>query len=409
MRPPRTTSPPGTKSDGRSATGGWRSRRRNCPRPISSSSTPRRIWRRSIARSPTCPRRPAAIPRSSPPGSLRPTRHAGRPTRSARTGRTTLNTLRRDREQRLDLQERTLAAERDLAVAETLAELLGPRGLQRDLIRDAERGIVAFANPILREVSGGELELRLLEAGEDEPDHALQLDAIVRTHGSTEPSRCRLHQRQPEVPRRRQPGPGDRPVRPGQPGAADRVGHHRRGLRQPRPPGTRRDDRATQRPEGPPGPDHPRLAPGGVRRGVPRRLPLRGHRRARPWPGRSTVRRGGFSVELFQEPSSRLGVPPTDPPRGPIDGRRREQGLEVRQGRPIVLPEVDVDRPEPAAGDQRPQLPSEPPGPLASHRRREPLVIGRDHSIRPENPMLGRDDPAPSLPPPSLHGRGAPS
>jgi DNA repair exonuclease SbcCD ATPase subunit len=62
---------------------------------------------------------------------------------------------------------------------------LGPRSLQRDLIRDAERGIVAYANPILREISGGELELRLLEVGDDEPDHALPLEAIERVHGRT--------------------------------------------------------------------------------------------------------------------------------------------------------------------------------------------------------------------------------
>jgi exonuclease SbcC len=95
-----------------------------------------------------------------------------------------LNALRGAREQRLGLQERALAAERDLAVVARLAELLGPRGLQRDLIRDAERGIVGLANPLLRDISGGELDLELLEPGEDQPDHALQLEAVVRTHGS---------------------------------------------------------------------------------------------------------------------------------------------------------------------------------------------------------------------------------
>jgi exonuclease SbcC len=102
-----------------------------------------------------------------------------------RTRQGILDKLRSDRDTRLDVGSRTLAAERDLAVAETLAGLLGPRGLQRDLIREAERGIVAFANPILREVSGGELELRLLDVVEDEPDLALQLEAIERVHGRT--------------------------------------------------------------------------------------------------------------------------------------------------------------------------------------------------------------------------------
>ena len=93
--------------------------------------------------------------------------------------------LRKAREGRLAREEETRAADRDRAVAETLARLLGPRGLQRDLIREAERGIVAYANPILREISGGELELRLLDSGDDQPDHALQLEAIERVHGRT--------------------------------------------------------------------------------------------------------------------------------------------------------------------------------------------------------------------------------
>lgn len=96
-----------------------------------------------------------------------------------------LNTLRLGRDGRLELETRALAAERDLAVAATIARHLGPHGLQRDLIRDAERGIVAFANPILREVSGGELELRLIDVEDDRPDHALQLVAIERVHGRT--------------------------------------------------------------------------------------------------------------------------------------------------------------------------------------------------------------------------------
>lgn len=97
-----------------------------------------------------------------------------------------LDRLRRDRSARDELQGQVLAVERELAVAETLAQLLGRDGLQRELLREAERGILDAANPILRELSGGELELRL--AGDDgagDPERALQLEALVRTHGRT--------------------------------------------------------------------------------------------------------------------------------------------------------------------------------------------------------------------------------
>jgi DNA repair exonuclease SbcCD ATPase subunit len=94
-----------------------------------------------------------------------------------------LDSLREAREARRILGEETLAAEHDHAVSDTLARLLGPRGLQRALIRDAEHAIVALANPILRDISGGELELRLLESDAD--DQALRLEALVRTHGRT--------------------------------------------------------------------------------------------------------------------------------------------------------------------------------------------------------------------------------
>jgi DNA repair exonuclease SbcCD ATPase subunit len=96
-----------------------------------------------------------------------------------------LGSLHKALEDRVALEKETLAAELDLAIAETLARLLGRDGLQRDLIRDAERGIVAYANPILREISGGELELRLLDVAANEPDHALQLEAIERIQGRT--------------------------------------------------------------------------------------------------------------------------------------------------------------------------------------------------------------------------------
>lgn len=95
------------------------------------------------------------------------------------------DSLRATRDQRAMLTTKALEAERDLAVAETLAEYLGWRGLQRSLIRDAERGIVDCANPILHEFSNGELQLRLLESHENERDTALMLEVIERVQGRT--------------------------------------------------------------------------------------------------------------------------------------------------------------------------------------------------------------------------------
>ena len=92
--------------------------------------------------------------------------------------------LRRELDDRLDKEARALEAERESSVADTLAQLLGRECLQRHLLRAAERGIVAHANPILREVSGGELELRLLDDGAD-LEQVLLLKALVRTHGRT--------------------------------------------------------------------------------------------------------------------------------------------------------------------------------------------------------------------------------
>ncbi len=48
-----------------------------------------------------------------------------------------------------------------------LARLLGPRQLQRHLLREAERGIVREANSVLEAISGGTLRLELLVEGEE--------------------------------------------------------------------------------------------------------------------------------------------------------------------------------------------------------------------------------------------------
>jgi DNA repair exonuclease SbcCD ATPase subunit len=90
----------------------------------------------------------------------------------------------RDAQQRRrDLEARSLDADHRLAILEKLAGLLGRDGLQRHLLREAERGVLASANPILAEVSGGELELRPSGGEDADPEHALQLEAVVRTHG----------------------------------------------------------------------------------------------------------------------------------------------------------------------------------------------------------------------------------
>ena len=100
----------------------------------------------------------------------------------ARASQRELDALRRDRDERTDLEARALETDRSLAVAAKLAELLGRGGLQRALIRDAERGILGCANPILRDISGDDLELRL--TGEDPGDEqALPLEVVDRTHG----------------------------------------------------------------------------------------------------------------------------------------------------------------------------------------------------------------------------------
>ncbi len=100
----------------------------------------------------------------------------------SRARRRQVDALERDRDERAALEAQALEADRALAVSSKLAELLGRAGLQRALIRDAERGILDCANPILRDISGGDLELRL--SGDDSADdQALLLEVVDRTHG----------------------------------------------------------------------------------------------------------------------------------------------------------------------------------------------------------------------------------
>jgi exonuclease SbcC len=86
--------------------------------------------------------------------------------------------------QRRQLQEDFLAADQQYNRYRLLAELLGPKRLQLYLVRQAERGIVDYANEVLDRLSGGQLYLRLRgEDSEETAEKALELEAYNRTAG----------------------------------------------------------------------------------------------------------------------------------------------------------------------------------------------------------------------------------
>ena len=94
-----------------------------------------------------------------------------------------LDQLRRHRADRLALDADALAADKASATAGRLAELLGPRHLQRHLVREAEEGILRFADDLLDRLSGGQLTLRLRKPDPDVEarfDRALDLEAYNR-------------------------------------------------------------------------------------------------------------------------------------------------------------------------------------------------------------------------------------
>jgi len=95
-----------------------------------------------------------------------------------------LDQLRRHRADRLALVADALAADKTSATAGRLAELLGPRHLQRHLVREAEEGILRFADDLLDRLSGGQLTLRLRKPEPDAEarafDRALDLEAYNR-------------------------------------------------------------------------------------------------------------------------------------------------------------------------------------------------------------------------------------
>jgi DNA repair exonuclease SbcCD ATPase subunit len=96
-------------------------------------------------------------------------------------------TLLKALEDRRQLNEQVVAAEKELSEAQTLTELLGPKRLQLHLIRRAEQEVVKCANAVLDRVSGGQLYLQLNGSADGEGNSAKALDLLVynRVSGET--------------------------------------------------------------------------------------------------------------------------------------------------------------------------------------------------------------------------------
>jgi exonuclease SbcC len=88
-------------------------------------------------------------------------------------------------QQRKEAEEQRLQAEKELAQAKLLADLLGRDRLQLYLVRQAERQVVDHANAVLDRLSGGQLYLRLCgeAGGEGNAAKALELEAFNRVTG----------------------------------------------------------------------------------------------------------------------------------------------------------------------------------------------------------------------------------
>jgi DNA repair exonuclease SbcCD ATPase subunit len=88
------------------------------------------------------------------------------------------------RAQREHLHAEFLETDRQYNRYRLLAELLGPKRLQLRLVREAERGIVDYANEVLDRLSGGQLYLRLrADDGEESAERALDLESFNRSAG----------------------------------------------------------------------------------------------------------------------------------------------------------------------------------------------------------------------------------
>jgi DNA repair exonuclease SbcCD ATPase subunit len=82
--------------------------------------------------------------------------------------------LAHQQDQRERLRDQYLQASKQQRIHEILAALLGPRNLQRELVRQAEGEIVDLANTMLDRISGGQIELILARR------HELENDALDR-------------------------------------------------------------------------------------------------------------------------------------------------------------------------------------------------------------------------------------
>ena len=87
-----------------------------------------------------------------------------------------LNKLKDTQEQHKKLQEETNKAERNSSLYKTLSNLLGKKGIQLHILRNAEKAIIEIANEILDSLSRGNIRLELREENEG-IDKALDLVA----------------------------------------------------------------------------------------------------------------------------------------------------------------------------------------------------------------------------------------
>lgn len=92
----------------------------------------------------------------------------------ARAAEAKRDQLERDAEQFRNLVEEVKAAEIGARLHHRLDELLGKAGIQRELVRQAEREIVRLANDTAQHLSDGDLTLEL-ESGDDSDDKAFAL------------------------------------------------------------------------------------------------------------------------------------------------------------------------------------------------------------------------------------------
>jgi DNA repair protein SbcC/Rad50 len=96
-----------------------------------------------------------------------------------------LHRLHEQRQRRAATLAELQRADHQYHLAERLAQLLGPRGLQLHLMREAERSIAELANEALERLSGGELTLELACTEEGDPaENPLQLQVRCRTVGA---------------------------------------------------------------------------------------------------------------------------------------------------------------------------------------------------------------------------------